>query len=208
MLESAKRLWFFLQRLKIRIYTFYVCFLLGLKFNKTWQFIGRPHIHRPFIFHKNRKNSIVIGSNLKLISRFEKNSIGVAQPVFLNARGKNSKIIIGDNVGISGSTLSAGKLIKIGNNVLIGSGCLIMDNDAHNVEPHLRHEKLIEASFKPVIIGDNVFIGARSIILKGVTIGEGSVIGSASVVSKDIPPFVIAAGNPAKVIKHLNIISK
>lgn len=78
-----------------------------------------------------------------------------------------------------------------------------MDGDAHNIEPELRHKPLNEANFKAVTIENNVFIGARSVILKGVTIGEGSVIGTNSVVTKNIPPFVIAAGNPAKVIKSL-----
>jgi acetyltransferase-like isoleucine patch superfamily enzyme len=205
MIGLLKKVWLSIQLFKVRAYTFYVCTMVGIKYDKTWQFLGRPVIKRPFFLHKERKGSITIGKNLKLISSFAKNSVGVAQPVFLNAGGRNSKIIIGNNVGISGSTIAASKLIKIGDNVLIGSGCLIMDNDAHNVDPKLRHEKLLEDGFKPVIIENNVFIGARSIILKGVTIGEGSVIGSASVVVKDIPPYVIAAGNPAKVIKHFEV---
>ncbi|MDA8876461.1 hypothetical protein N9H94_03425 [Akkermansiaceae bacterium] len=60
-----------------------------------------------------------------------------------------------------------------------------------------------EIETAPITIGRKAFIGARSIILKGVTIGEGSVIGAGSVVVSDIPPHVIAAGNPARVIKNL-----
>jgi acetyltransferase-like isoleucine patch superfamily enzyme len=203
MINYLKKIWLAGQLVRIQIFTYYVCIRAGLKYDKTWQFIGRPRIKRPHFFHKERRDAIVIGKNLKLISKFEKNSIGVPQPVFLNAGGKNSKIIIGNNVGISGSTIAAGKLITIGDDVLIGSGCLIMDGDAHNIEPELRHKPLNEANFKAVTIENNVFIGARSVILKGVTIGEGSVIGTNSVVTKNIPPFVIAAGNPAKVIKSL-----
>ena len=96
-------------------------------------------------------------------------------------------------------------MIKIGNNVLIGSGCLITDTDSHPLkwDDRLRNDDSKTKS-KPIIIEDNVFIGARSIILKGVTIGYGSVIGAGSVVTQSIPPNVVACGNPAKIIKKLN----
>jgi acetyltransferase-like isoleucine patch superfamily enzyme len=203
MINYLKLVYNYINTLKVQLYTLLVCLRYGLKFDKTWRFVGKPIIHRPYIIHKTRKTAIQIGSHLQLNSKFDSNSIGLVQPVFFNARGKDSQIIIGNNVGISGSTLSAAKLIRIGNNVLIGSGCLIMDNDAHNISPKLRFEKLVEGSIKPVIIEDNVFIGSRSIILKGVTIGEGSVIGAGSIVSKDVPKNVIVAGNPARIIKNI-----
>lgn len=88
--------------------------------------------------------------------------------------------------------------------MLIGSGCLITDTDSHplNWNDRLRNDDSKTKS-KPIIIDDNVFIGARSIILKGVTIGSGSVIGAGSVVTQSIPPNVVACGNPAKIIKKL-----
>jgi acetyltransferase-like isoleucine patch superfamily enzyme len=88
----------------------------------------------------------------------------------------------------------------IGSNILIGSGCVISDSDSHPVLPSERNDHT-KTKTKPVVIEDDVFIGARSIILKGVTIGKGSVIGAGSVVTKSIPEYTIAGGNPAKIIK-------
>ncbi|MBQ2852690.1 MAG: acyltransferase [Bacteroidales bacterium] len=153
---------------------------------------------------KRKNGELIIGKNFKCINKIKSNSIGLIQPCIFNISTPNSKIIIGDNVGISGSTICATTSITIGNNVLIGSGCLISDTDSHPIdwEDRLydRNEKTRKA---PIVIKDNAFIGARSIILKGVTIGEGAVIGAGSVVSKDVPPYSIVCGNPAKVIRTL-----
>ena len=130
------------------------------------------------------------------------NTFGIIQPNVLNVRNPGAKIIMGDNVGISGSTISARQSIIIGNNVLIGSGCVICDNDAHPIHPMNRQDDR-KTEVSPIVIGDDVFVGARCIILKGVTIGRGSVIGAGSVVTKDVPPMCIYAGNPAKFIKYL-----
>ena len=119
--------------------------------------------------------------------------------------------VIGSNCVIYHNvTLGSRKIINskrhptIGNNVLIGSGCLISDTDSHPIDWEDRLYDRNEKTRKvPIVIEDNVFIGARSIILKGVTIGEGAVIGAGSVVSKDVPPYSIVCGNPARVVKTL-----
>ena len=113
--------------------------------------------------------------------------------------GHGARVEIGDNVGISGCTISAGKSIIIGNNVLIGSGAVITDGDAHPIDP-IERRNGGRGERKPVVIGDDVFIGARAIILKGVTVGVGSVIGAGAVVAKDVPPYSVAVGNPARVV--------
>jgi maltose O-acetyltransferase len=76
----------------------------------------------------------------------------------------------------------------------------MMDNDFHSLEPEKRQVKPPSA---PIILEENVWLGARVIVLRGVTIGKGSVIGAGSVVTKDIPPGVLAAGSPARVIRKL-----
>ncbi len=87
--------------------------------------------------------------------------------------------------------------------MLIGSGCLITDTDAHPIDwEDRRNGKLDKVVRKPVHIGNDVFIGARSIILKGVTIGDRSIIGAGSVVTRDVPPDSVAVGNPAIVISR------
>lgn len=153
---------------------------------------------------KTKNGELIIRNNFKCNNKIKSNSIGLIQPCIFNISAPNSRIIIGDNVGISGSTICATTSVTIGNNVLIGSGCLISDTDSHpiNWEDRLydRNKKTRKA---PIVIKDNVFIGARSIILKGVTIGEGAVVGAGSVVSKDVPPYSIVCGNPARVVKTL-----
>lgn len=171
------------------------CLLTIKAWNKTWRF------HKLPIIQKHRNAKITIGNDFIACSDPRKNSVGVFQKVIIKALSPKSKIKIGNNVGISGSTIT-GVEITIGNNVLIGSGCIIADTDAHpiNAKDRDNKNKILQA---PIIIEDDVFIGARSIILKGVTIGKGSVIGAGSVVSKSIPANSIAAGNPAKVIKEI-----
>lgn len=118
------------------------------------------------------------------------------------------KLIIGDNVGISATSFACKGEITVGNNVRIGSGCVIHDTDHHSLNAEARtgankKEDVAGAIKKPVIIKDNVFIGARCLILKGVVVGENSIIGAGSVVTKNIPDNEIWAGNPAKFIKAL-----
>ena len=136
------------------------------------------------------------GEQLQLAKDF---MLLVSQPVLIHAFGINSKIVIGDDVGISGSTITALKEVEIGNRVLIGSGVLITDNDGHATYPENRHLSNDIAAAK-IAIEDDVFIGARAIILKGVCIGKGAIIGAGAVVTKNVAPYAIVAGNPAKVI--------
>jgi len=119
--------------------------------------------------------------------------------VTLNADYPKARINIGNNVGMSGATITCCSEISIGDDVLIGSGVLITDNDAHPIHPELR-DRAEYVLISPVKLGKRVFVGARAIILKGVTIGDGAVIGAGAVVTKDIPANSIAVGNPARVV--------
>ena len=120
----------------------------------------------------------------------------------LQARAYDSRITIGQGTQFSNNVqIFSGKSVYIGRSCLIGYTVLIMDSDFHNLSPTGRHSQ--PADSKPVILEDNVFIGSRTIILKGVTIGRDSVIGAGSVVIHSIPSGVSAAGNPAKVIRPL-----
>lgn len=127
---------------------------------------------------------------------------------------EKAKILIGDNVGISSACIWAKNCISIGDNVKIGGDCIILDTDAHNLDYRIRRSNetnennisidSLTAKSKPIFIEDDVLIGTRCIILKGVTIGARSIIGSGSVVTKSIPSDSIAAGNPCKVIKQIS----
>jgi acetyltransferase-like isoleucine patch superfamily enzyme len=140
-----------------------------------------------------------------LTSRWKSNSLGSPHPTTLQTLRSGAQLSIGDDSGLSSVTISCFTRIAIGDRVLVGSGVLITDNDHHDIRaspPTARRHAGAPDSQETdrVEIGDDAFIGARSIILKGVTIGQGAVVGAGSVVTSDVPPAAIAAGNPARVI--------
>ena len=148
---------------------------------------------------------ILIGHSFSLVglSFFNplcKNSVSVLRTE------KNAILKIGDSAGVSSSVIWSFRKIIIGNRVNIGADCIIMDSDAHalKAEDRLSGKDIQERIESPIHIGDNVFIGTRCIILKGVSIVDNSVIGAGSVVTKSIPANCIAAGNPCKVIKYFD----
>ncbi|MCJ7702813.1 MAG: hypothetical protein MUO62_14615 [Anaerolineales bacterium] len=109
---------------------------------------------------------------------------------------------IGSNTCINyGCSIAANLKVSIGADCSIGTYVNIMDNNFHRLEPDRRYET---PESKPVILEDNVWLGARVIVLPGVTIGSGSVVGAGSVVTRDIPPLSVAAGIPARVIRKLS----
>lgn len=113
----------------------------------------------------------------------------------------NAEIVLGDYCLIApGVRLSAAKSIRVGDNCMLAANVVISDSDWHGIYNRIRPFRCT----KPVVIGNNVWLGERVIITKGVRIGENSVIGAGAVVTKDIPDNCIAAGNPARVIKHIN----
>ena len=149
----------------------------------------------------NSINGIVIGNNVSINSCRASNPIGGDTRTHLFSKG-NAKIRIGNNCGISNATIFACESITIGNSVLLGGGAKIYDSDFHWLNFERRIKETGGVSL-PVIIKDGAFIGAHSLILKGVTIGERSIVGAGSVVTKDIPDGEIWAGNPAKFIRKV-----
>ncbi len=124
--------------------------------------------------------------------------------------GLHGQIIIGDNTMLNGVSVTAYDKVTIGKNCQIASCTLISDTDFHPIDPKIREREAmgykIDYSIvnkKAITIGDNVWIGWGSIILKGVSIGNNSIIAAGAVVVTNIPENVIAAGNPAKVVKAI-----
>lgn len=156
---------------------------------------------------------VTIGDNFKLSSGDNFNPLCRNQRGCIVAERATTVIEIGNHVGMSSPCLWAKERITIDDYVNIGGDCIIMDSDAHNLDWRIRDSGELTPSGNtldsetcrcaPIHICSHVLVGTRSIILKGVTIGEGSVIAAGSVVTRDIPPHCIAGGNPARVIKQL-----
>ncbi|MFK7813536.1 MAG: acyltransferase [Maribacter sp.] len=153
-------------------------------------------------------------SKLTIGDRFTIASGGMVNPLGRNIKSairidNNAQIVIGHNVGMSCVVLWAKEKITIGNNATIGADVIIMDSDMHSLNYKERRDwstDLINAKIEPITIGDDVFIGTRSIISKGTSIGDRSIIASGSIVTKSIPSDEIWGGNPAKFIKKVSAI--
>lgn len=150
-----------------------------------------------------RGGRITIGDNFYLSSGNGVNPIAsnLQADVYVEP---GAALTIGNNVGMSSTRLWIHESVRIGNNVKIGGCVLITDTDAHPMDYVARRSSNDGTKSAPVVIEDDVWVGAHCIILKGVTIGARSIIGAGSVVTKNIPADCVAAGNPCKVIKSLN----
>ena len=181
-------------------------FLNNIKYGKNFRVFNHLYlkIHVGALVQIGNNCTIMSGAGLNPLSRNIKTCIYV---------GKKATLKLGNDVGISSSTLWVKESVSIGNSVAIGADCIIMDTDAHNLDWKIRCSEetneygesvdMVTAASAPIVIEDNVLVGARCIILKGVTIGARSIIGSGSIVTKDIPSDCIAAGNRCKVIKSI-----
>jgi hypothetical protein len=160
----------------------------------------------PIVTMEGGRGDITIDTKCVLCSVSEYTALGVNHPVVLRTLRPGAVIHIGANTGMSGATICAAVSIDIGSNVLLGANVTIVDTDFHAVKSRDRrnNDNPDDIGSMPVIIGNNVFIGMNTLVLKGSRIGENSVIGAGSIVIGEIPANVIAAGNPARVIKTLS----
>ena len=148
------------------------------------------------------KGKIKIDKNFHAISDRKRSAITLFSPVNLNVLG-SGKIILHEHVGLNGTTIVSKNKIEIGKDTIVGPNTIIIDHDGHNIwPPDTRYETKGKSS--PIIISKNVWIGMNCTILKGVQIGEGSVIAAGSVVVKDCEKNTLYAGNPAKKIRKID----
>ena len=168
----------------------------GLELGQAIVFNGRPYLHR----HPDSR--IVIGARVCLNSTLRSNPIGCARPVSLRTMRAGAEIILGPGVGLSGVSICAAQRVEIGEGTFVGADAIIFDNDFHAPVGEWGWGGIATDNPRPVIIGRGVFIGARAIILKGVTIGDRAIIGAGAVVTKDVPARAIAAGNPARIVSE------
>lgn len=166
----------------------------GVQLGHNCRFWGKP------ILHMSIGSNIVVGNNFKARSRATSNSIGTIQPVVLSTSGSAAILEIGDDVAMSGCTLACRQEVRLGDRVGLGSGCLIMDNDSHPLNPSERFTETTNIRSSPVILQNDVWVGARAILLKGTKIGARSIVQAGSVVQGEFGQDCIIGGNPAVVL--------
>ncbi len=160
-------------------------------------------IHLSAKINNNRSlESIVLGKHTHILGE-----------LFIFSHG--GQIVIGNNCYVGDhSRVWSAKDVYIGDRVLISHGVNIFDSLTHPISASKRseqyrdiiskgHPEIIDLSEAPVRIESDVWIGCLSVILRGVTVGQGAIIGAGSIVTKDVPPWTIVAGNPAKIIREI-----
>ena len=180
-----------------RLYNFSIAKKYRIQWDKSVIIGGR-------LLVKGKPGSISIGSNTVINSEKKAVPLGYqTQTVFWTI--DEGKIIIGRNCGISNATFCSASRLILGDYVTIGGGVKLFDTDFHSLDYEKRVDYVDDNDRQsaPITVKSGAFIGAGSIILKGVTIGSKSIIGAGSVVTKDVPDREIWAGNPAKMIRRL-----
>jgi len=159
----------------------------------------------PVIFNKKGAH-MEFGGDVVIKSSFLSNLVGLYQRTVIVTRTPEAVIKIGDHVGISGATIYARSRIEIGDHTCIGGNTKILDNDFHPLEIEARNaDEKERIGTRPVLIGKNCFIGCNALLLKGTELGDGCVVGAGAVVSGKFEAGSIIAGNPAKVIRRMEV---
>lgn len=157
--------------------------------------IGRP------LIDVRKGCKVYLGDGVMLTSKNRGYHLNMPSPVKLFAYRQGAEIRIGEGTGIAGSCITAHQSVTIGRRCLIAANCQIMDSNAHDLSfPNVENRFHSVGATLPVTIEDDVWLGINTVVLPGARIGRGSVIGANSVVSSNIPPMVVARGNPAEVV--------
>lgn len=177
------------------IWSYFV--LHGVVLGSRWRIYGSPLIQR------FRGSTITIGDDFEMRNWFGTNPLGVIHRCILATWSAQAKIEIGHGVGMTGATICAQTHVLIGDHVYIGANCTITDTDFHPLAVRAASTGASSGTTSAVILEGDNFVGMHTLILKGSRIGKGAVVGAGSVVTGDIPPHVVAAGNPARVVREL-----
>lgn len=164
----------------------------GVELEGKVDLVGRP------IISLWKDSRIVLGDGVRINSSTRANLVGCFQPAVIRTMTPGAQILLARRVGLSGAVLCAGKSIEIGESTILGSGVMLIDNDFHAPEGAWEWADDFQTGARPIKVGRGVFIGARALVLKGVTIGDRAVIGAGAVVTRDVPAGQVAAGNPAR----------
>lgn len=173
----------------------------GLRVGRRVAFFGLPIVERA------AGTTIEIGDRTVLASRSGMTPLGIAHPTILRTLAPGAYIRIGRDVGMSGTVICAAAGVEIGDGTMFGADCRVVDTDFHPVRSaERRYAPIPEPSpADRVCIGRNVFLGMSVQVLKGVTIGDDTVVAAASVVVHDLPARTVCAGNPARPVRELEL---
>lgn len=166
----------------------------GVEFGSGCIFHGRTRLRR------SPGSAITVGNDCRFRSRVGSNAVGLNRPCMLSTLRSGATLKIGSACGFSGTVIAAAESIIIGDRVMCGGNATITDTDWHGLQPS---ERSRPGACAPIVIEEDVFIGLNALVLKGVTIGRGTVVAAGSVVTRSLPEMVVAAGNPAQVIRQL-----
>lgn len=202
LLFFAARRFHYLWEYSLCLFGRFVFTISGVKYGNNLRLHGLP------IFSMRPSSNIVIGDNCRFRSSSQGNAIGVNHAVILRTMGEGAILKIGDDFGMSGGAICAVGSVRIGSRVMVGANTIIADSDFHSLDPLVRSEGGNYTEFRPIVIEDDVWIGADVYIGKGVKIGRSSIVGAKSVVTRDVLPNTVVAGNPAKFIKTLPFDAK
>ncbi len=169
---------------------------LGINFLRTRFFLRRVNKMGAIVFTKRRPDIenagyLEIGDMVRIWSNVNRCRLAVK---------KGGRLIIGNNVRLNGPIISASREIRIGNNCRIAPQVYLMDGDFHSIA-----DRMVEAEARPIIIEDDAWLATRSMVLKGVTIGKGAVVAAGAIVTKDVPPYTMVAGIPARIVKRIEV---
>jgi acetyltransferase-like isoleucine patch superfamily enzyme len=161
----------------------------------------RVYCHgRPFVT-RHPGSLIRLAEGCSLNSAVRGNPLANARPATLNTLRAGAEIVFAPYVGVSSCSICAAASIRIGEGTFVGADAMIFDNDFHAPVGEFRWgPHAAPDNPKPIVIGAGVFIGARALVLKGVTIGNRAIVGAGAVVTKDVPARHIAVGNPARIL--------
>lgn len=157
----------------------------------------------PFISKVNHSR-IIMGKGVVIISDSRYNRSGINHPTVIATEAPGATIVIGDGVGMSGTSIVAVEKVEIGDDTMLGANTNIYETDFHCMDANqrLNQKDILEAKHAPIYIGKQCWLASNVTVLKGVKIGDRAVVGAMSLVNKDIPNDAVVAGVPAKIIQN------